>query len=240
MLRTLRALAWVWLPTVLVAVGITYLLPSLGVAANLVHPARTYLVAQAPSLFLFPAFLAIKSFLQAHHETRPALVAAVVANVVNVVVCAVLVLGDAALVRVGLPAMGLRPMGRARRGHRERRGEPRARGGGGPLAAYKRREANVEGAPTLRRIFLARPAHGAPARRRDRGLRRCGCARGPPRRARRVGASDRHRPLELHLHGRTRHLVGHVGAGGVRGGARGGARAARACSASRWVRSTCA
>lgn len=152
MLRTLRALAWVWLPTVLVAVGITYLLPSLGVAANLVHPARTYLVAQAPSLFLFPAFLAIKSFLQAHHETRPALVAAVVANVVNVAVCAVLVLGDAALVRVGLPAVGLRPLG--------------ALGAGianavanlvlvvvVALAAYKRRETNVEGAPTLRRIF---------------------------------------------------------------------------------------
>ncbi|MBK8214191.1 MAG: MATE family efflux transporter [Myxococcales bacterium] len=152
LLRTLRALAWVWLPTVLVAVGITYLLPALGVAANLVHPARTYLVAQAPSLFLFPAFLAIKSFLQAHHETRPALVAAVVANVVNVVVCAVLVLGDAALLRVGLPAVGLRPLG--------------ALGAGianavanlvlvvvVALAAYKRREADVEGAPTLRRIF---------------------------------------------------------------------------------------
>lgn len=152
LLRTLHALALVWFPTVAVAYGITLLLPLVGVNAQLVHPARMYLLAQAPSLFLFPAFLAIKSFLQAHHETRPALVAAIVANVVNVIVCAMLVQGDGALTRVGLPALGLRPLG--------------ALGAGFAnaianfvlvavvaVAALRRRETNVEGAPTLRRVF---------------------------------------------------------------------------------------
>lgn len=150
--RTLYALALVWLPTTLVAYAITLALPVLGVERTLVGPARMYLLAQAPSLFLFPAFLAIKSFLQAHNETRPALVAAVVANVVNVVACALLVQGDAALVRVHLPAIGLRPLG--------------ALGAGLAnvianlvlvavvyYAARLRRERVTEGAPTLGRVF---------------------------------------------------------------------------------------
>jgi len=150
--RTLHALALVWLPTALFAYGITLVLPRLGVDAGLVHPARMYLLAQAPSLFLFPAFLAIKSFLQAHNETRPALVAAVVANVVNVVACALLVQGDAALVWAHLPAVGLRPMG--------------ALGAGIAnvvanlvlvlvvyVAALQRREKHTQGAPTLARVF---------------------------------------------------------------------------------------
>lgn len=150
--RTLGALALVWVPTVLLAWAITLALPALGVEASLVAPARAYLVAQAPSMFLFPAFLAIKSFLQAHGETRPALVAAVVANVVNVAACALLVQGDAALVSVGLPAVGLRPRG--------------ALGAGVAnalanlvlvvvvlRAALRRREASSDGAPTLARVF---------------------------------------------------------------------------------------
>ncbi len=150
--RTLHALALVWVPTVLFAYGITLLLPRLGVDRALVYPARMYLLAQAPSMFLFPAFLAIKSFLQAHNETRPALVAAVVANVVNVVACALLVQGDAALVWAHLPRLGLRPMG--------------ALGAGIAnvianfvlvvvvyYAALQRREKNTEGAPTLARVF---------------------------------------------------------------------------------------
>jgi multidrug resistance protein, MATE family len=150
--RTLGALGLVWLPTVLLAWAITLALPALGVEAALVAPARAYLLAQAPSMFLFPAFLAIKSFLQAHGETRPALVAAVVANVVNVVVCALLVQGDAALLAVGLPAVGLPPRG--------------AFGAGVAnalanlvlvavvlRAALRRREASSGGAPTLARVF---------------------------------------------------------------------------------------
>lgn len=150
--RTLGALGLVWLPTALFAGGIILALPTLGVDVGLVGPARDYLVAQAPSMFFFPAFLAIKSFLQAHGETRPALVAAVVANVVNVVACALLVQGDAALVAVGLPALGLRPRG--------------ALGAGIAnaianlvlvavvlRAALRRREASSVGAPTLARVF---------------------------------------------------------------------------------------
>jgi MATE family multidrug resistance protein len=150
--KTLRALALVWVPTLLVSYALTSILPKVGVDAHLVRPAREYLLAQAPSLFLFPAFLAIKSYLQAHGRTRPALVAAVVANVVNVIACAVLVQGDAALTHVGIPALGLRPHG--------------ALGAGAAnaianlvlcavvyFAARQLREPEAEGGPSLGRIF---------------------------------------------------------------------------------------
>src|SRR4029077_15357050 len=59
----------------------------------------------------FPCFIAAKTYLQAHSLTRPALVAAIVANAVNLVVCSLLVRGDDALASVGLPRVGLPRLG---------------------------------------------------------------------------------------------------------------------------------
>ncbi|HEY1954811.1 MAG TPA: MATE family efflux transporter [Polyangiaceae bacterium] len=108
---TLRTIGLTWIPTVLVAFAATFALPRIGVAAPVVHRTREFLLAWAPGLFAFPCFIAAKTFLQAHGRTRPALVAAIVANIVNLVVCSVLVRGDDALAaahlpRVGLPALG--------------------------------------------------------------------------------------------------------------------------------------
>jgi len=88
---TLRTIAMAWPPTVLVALLGTLLLPRIGVDVAVVHRTREFIVAWAPGLFAFPCFIAAKTFLQAHARTRPALVAAIVANVVNLVVCTVLV-----------------------------------------------------------------------------------------------------------------------------------------------------
>jgi len=104
---TLIGGALVTLPCGALAYASSWALAPLGVEADLVPPARAFLAAQTPALFLASAFFAGKTFLQTHHRTRPALTAAVAANVVNFVVCGVLVLGDGALTRFGLRPRGL-------------------------------------------------------------------------------------------------------------------------------------
>jgi MATE family multidrug resistance protein len=56
-------------------------------------------------------FISAKAFLQAHHSTWPALVGSIVANIVNVPVCALHVMGDGALRLVGLRGVGLPALG---------------------------------------------------------------------------------------------------------------------------------
>jgi multidrug resistance protein, MATE family len=101
----------IWIPTSIVAVASTYLLGPLGIEADLIAPARTFLVPQLPGMLAFILFLATKSFLQAHEQTTPSLVGVIVANVVNVVVCNLLVRGDEALLAIGLPALGFPKLG---------------------------------------------------------------------------------------------------------------------------------
>ncbi len=108
---TLRTIAIAWIPTVLVALLATLGLPAIGVGAPVILRTREFLLAWAPGLFAFPCFIAAKTFLQAHGRTRPALVAAIVANVVNLVACSLLVRGDDALVAVGLRPLGLPRLG---------------------------------------------------------------------------------------------------------------------------------
>lgn len=100
---TLKALCVLWPFAMVFALGLSLLLGPLGVEASAIPTARLFMIGQAPSLLFFTVFLAAKTYLQAHGLTRPALVAAVVANAVNVVVCAVLVRGSATL---GVPALG--------------------------------------------------------------------------------------------------------------------------------------
>lgn len=108
---TLRTITIAWLPTVLVALVATLALPAIGVGAPVVSRTREFLIAWAPGLLAFPCFIAAKTFLQAHARTRPALVAAIIANVVNLVVCSLLVRGDDALVAIGLRGVGLPRLG---------------------------------------------------------------------------------------------------------------------------------
>jgi MATE family multidrug resistance protein len=95
----------------LLAYGVTWLLVPLGVAQPIVSRARDYFVTQAPGLALMVTFLAAKTLLQAHGKTRPALVASIAGNFVNLVVCNLLVRGDDALAGVGLRPIGLPRLG---------------------------------------------------------------------------------------------------------------------------------
>ncbi|HEY2367954.1 MAG TPA: MATE family efflux transporter [Polyangiaceae bacterium] len=108
---TLKTIAIAWLPTVLVAFVMTLALPLLHAEPAVIVRTRMFLLAWAPGLLAFPFFIAGKTYLQAHARTRPALVAAIVANVVNFVVCNALVRGDDALAAVHLPRIGLPKLG---------------------------------------------------------------------------------------------------------------------------------
>ena len=111
LLANMRACLYLWLPSVLVSFAVTLALAPLGIEATVIDRARGYLLGQAPQMGLIGIFLANKVFLQAHGVTRPALWGSAVANVVNIVVCNVLVRGDDALVQVHLPPLGLPHLG---------------------------------------------------------------------------------------------------------------------------------
>lgn len=111
MRTTMRACALLFLPTALVAIVATYMLGLLGVEPHLSALAREYVFGNIPGLFAFHAFLAGRNFLQSHGRTRPFLIAAIVANIVNAIVSVVLVGGDAFLGQVGLPTIGLPSLG---------------------------------------------------------------------------------------------------------------------------------
>lgn len=70
-----------------------------------------YLLARAPSLLPFLVAGAGRAYVQALGRTRPLIVAAILANLVNVPLCVVLVLGDRGLEAIGLGAIGLGAMG---------------------------------------------------------------------------------------------------------------------------------
>jgi len=108
---TTIACALIWVPCSVLTIAATWLLVPIGIDAELVGPCRSFLIAQTPGLLFFPVFLAAKTFLQAHKRTWPALASAIVANVVNIVVCNVLVRGELPLGRFGRIAFGIRPMG---------------------------------------------------------------------------------------------------------------------------------
>lgn len=110
-LASLVACVIVWIPCAAAAVAATYALERVGIAHPLAVSARDFLWPHLPAMLLFSVFSAAKAYLQAHETTLPSLVAAVVANVVNLVVCNVLVRGDEALTALGLAPWGLPRLG---------------------------------------------------------------------------------------------------------------------------------
>jgi MATE family multidrug resistance protein len=100
-----------WAPCMALAVASTFLLGRFGIEPEVVRRARVFLLAQAPGQLFFALFIALKCYLQARERTKDLLIAAIVSNVVNYVLCMLLVRGDAALVAAHLPPLGLRPLG---------------------------------------------------------------------------------------------------------------------------------
>lgn len=111
LVATLKAIALTWIPVALLGMAITFLLEPMGVAHEITVRARWYLTGQLPGLGLYGAYIAARTYLQAHGNARAALFAALIANLMNWIVCNVLVRGDEALLAVGLPGVGLPPLG---------------------------------------------------------------------------------------------------------------------------------
>ncbi|MBM4357504.1 MAG: MATE family efflux transporter [Deltaproteobacteria bacterium] len=88
-----------------------YLLPLAGIGPDSAAAARRFLWARAPGATPLVLLVTLRSYLQARHATRPILLAAVVANVVNLVLAIPLVLGDRGLAWVGLGPLGLAGLG---------------------------------------------------------------------------------------------------------------------------------
>ncbi len=111
LVATLRTLAVLWIPTMLIAFAIALVLEPLGTEAAVAAKARLFLLGQAPGLLFHGFFLASKSYVQAHGRSLSIVLASATANVINFAVCNVLVRGDDALEAVHLSGLGFPKLG---------------------------------------------------------------------------------------------------------------------------------
>lgn len=106
-----RRVLWqgVWLSIAVSAVltvvllGGAAALPLIGTKAELVPPARIYLLIRIVSLLPFLMFFVVRSYLQAHGKTRPMVISMVIANVFNLIADIILVFG----IEGWVPALGV-------------------------------------------------------------------------------------------------------------------------------------
>lgn len=101
----------VTVPSAALALAAAYGLGFVGVEPQLVPIVVAFLLGQLPGLFAFPLYVAAREYLASLGNTRPALVAAVFANIVNAIIGALLVHGDDALAWLGIPPLGLPKLG---------------------------------------------------------------------------------------------------------------------------------
>lgn len=92
----------VWIGTALLLLATEPLLVLLGQDPVLAADAGRYIDVQIPTLFAFFAYMALRSYLQGREVVRPALLAMLLANIVNAFLNWVLVFGH-----LGAPALGL-------------------------------------------------------------------------------------------------------------------------------------
>jgi len=115
-----RAVMWqgVWLASIISGVMTIplvispLLFPMIGVQRELIEPATTYLLIRIAGLLPWYLFMIARAYLQAHHVTRPLLVAMIVANVFNLGADILLVFGGGILPEWcgplrAIPAMGV-------------------------------------------------------------------------------------------------------------------------------------
>ncbi len=92
--------------TVLLLAG-TAALPLIGAAPEVEGHARSFLLVRTASLLPFLMFFVIRAYLQAHHVTRPMIVAMVVANILNFVLDLAFVFGFGPIPAMGVPGAAL-------------------------------------------------------------------------------------------------------------------------------------
>lgn len=99
------------IPTMLIAALSPLVLEPLGVDPGVVPAARLFVLARLPGMPMWLVFMSSKAYLEARGITRPLYLGGWFANGLNFVIASVLVFGDGALTKVGLPALGLPSLG---------------------------------------------------------------------------------------------------------------------------------
>ena len=99
------------IPLALLGVFLCSNLAWFGIDPSLHALTAEYAMFRAPGVAMYLVFMAGRSLLQAYEDTRSVLLAAGLANLVNLVLDLLLVFGDAGLMRVGLPPIGLPALG---------------------------------------------------------------------------------------------------------------------------------
>lgn len=114
-----RYVMWqgVWLSLIVTAVLTVplacgpFLLRAIGVQQELISPATTYLLIRTTGLAPWLMFIALRAYLQAHHVTRPMVIAMIAGNVYNLGADIVLVFGGGVLPEWCGPLRSIPPMG---------------------------------------------------------------------------------------------------------------------------------
>ncbi|HET6612084.1 MAG TPA: MATE family efflux transporter, partial [Kofleriaceae bacterium] len=109
--RGLRVAIVVGVPLSAIAALTPPILHLARVDPDITAAATIYLYWRLPGMIPMLLFAALRSYLQAHHITRPIVIAVIAGNVVNAIADAILIYGDGALSAVGLPAIGLPAFG---------------------------------------------------------------------------------------------------------------------------------
>jgi MATE family multidrug resistance protein len=107
----MRVALYLGLPIAALTVMAPVVLGPVGVDPAIIYEARRYLWARMPNAVTFLLFAAARSYLQAKGSTRPILVATLLGNLLNFVGNLFLIYGDAPLLRLHLPALGLPALG---------------------------------------------------------------------------------------------------------------------------------
>ncbi|MFO0550371.1 MAG: MATE family efflux transporter [Polyangiaceae bacterium] len=107
----LRLVGLLAIPTMLAVLASPMLLPLFGVSAAITSEAVRFLSARAIGVVPFLMFGAFRCTLQTRGVTKPVLHGAILANVVNIALNPLLIFGDGALARVGLPPIGFHGLG---------------------------------------------------------------------------------------------------------------------------------
>ena len=114
-----RRLMWqgVWLSVAVgIPLGVLCIVACLALAPLGIEPASAakttaYMASRLPGIVPMLTFVGLRCYLQASNITRPLVVAIAVANLVNLPLSWLLVMGDPGLARLGLPALGVPTLG---------------------------------------------------------------------------------------------------------------------------------
>lgn len=111
LLAGLRLAVIISVPTALVVMCSRAAMPLFGIEDAVAGEAHGYMVGRTFGILPFLISVAMRSYLAAYGKTRSLVVAMIGGNLLNVVGDYLLVFGDAGLLRLGLPALGIPELG---------------------------------------------------------------------------------------------------------------------------------